>query len=49
MGDVTDYLAGLTGENRAALPTTETVAKDYLRLLGPEGRSLGAQPLTIVT
>ncbi|MCW5592204.1 MAG: SDR family NAD(P)-dependent oxidoreductase [Burkholderiales bacterium] len=37
------------GENRAALPTTETVAKAYLRLLGPEGRSLGAQPLTIVT
>lgn len=37
------------GENRAALPATETVAKAYLRLLGPEGRPLGAQPLTIVT
>ncbi len=37
------------GENRAALPSTEAVAKAYLRLLGPEGRSLGAQPLTIVT
>jgi NAD(P)-dependent dehydrogenase (short-subunit alcohol dehydrogenase family) len=36
------------GENRAALPTPETMANAYLRLLGPEGRRLGSAPLTIV-
>ena len=36
------------GEFRAALPTPETVAVAYLRLLGPEGRALGSAPLTIV-
>jgi NAD(P)-dependent dehydrogenase (short-subunit alcohol dehydrogenase family) len=37
------------GENRAALPSADAVAVAYLRLLGPEGRALGAAPLTIVT
>ena len=37
------------GENRAALPAPETVAKAYLRLLGPEGRGAGSAPLTVVT
>jgi NAD(P)-dependent dehydrogenase (short-subunit alcohol dehydrogenase family) len=35
------------GENRAALPTPETVANAYLQLLGPEGRGFGAAPLAI--
>jgi NAD(P)-dependent dehydrogenase (short-subunit alcohol dehydrogenase family) len=37
------------GENRAALPTPESTANAYLRLLGPEGRFFGHAPLTIVT
>lgn len=37
------------GENRAALPVAESVARAYLRLLGPEGRSCGSLPLEIVT
>ncbi len=36
-------------ENRAALPSPETIARAYLRLLGPEGRDAGSAPLTIVT
>ncbi len=36
-------------ENRAALPTPETLAPAYLRILGPEGKSLGAAPVAIVT
>jgi NAD(P)-dependent dehydrogenase (short-subunit alcohol dehydrogenase family) len=37
------------GENPASLPASDSVAVAYLRLLGPEGRALGAAPLTIVT
>jgi NAD(P)-dependent dehydrogenase (short-subunit alcohol dehydrogenase family) len=37
------------GEARAALPTPETVARAYLRLLGPEGRAFGTGPLEVVT
>ncbi len=37
------------GESRAALPSVETVAKAYLRLLGPEGRAVGCDPVTVVT
>ncbi|MBL0141356.1 MAG: SDR family NAD(P)-dependent oxidoreductase [Betaproteobacteria bacterium] len=36
------------GENRAALPTPEAAANAYLRLLGPEGKSFGSAPVTIV-
>jgi len=36
-------------ENRAALPSPETVAVAYLRILAPEGRALGAAPVSIVT
>jgi NAD(P)-dependent dehydrogenase (short-subunit alcohol dehydrogenase family) len=36
-------------ENRAALPSPEAVAAAYLRILGPEGRSLGCSPVAIVT
>jgi NAD(P)-dependent dehydrogenase (short-subunit alcohol dehydrogenase family) len=36
-------------ENRAALPSPETVAIAYLRILGPEGKALGAAPVAIVT
>ncbi len=37
------------GEARASLPTPEAVARAYLRLLGPEGRTCGAGPLEIAT
>jgi NAD(P)-dependent dehydrogenase (short-subunit alcohol dehydrogenase family) len=37
------------GEDQAALPAPEAVANAYLRLLGPEGRSLGSAPVAIVT
>jgi NAD(P)-dependent dehydrogenase (short-subunit alcohol dehydrogenase family) len=35
------------GEARASLPTPETVAKAYLKLLGPQGRTLGTGPLEV--
>jgi NAD(P)-dependent dehydrogenase (short-subunit alcohol dehydrogenase family) len=37
------------GEYRPALPTPETIAVAYLRLLGPEGKALGCAPLDVVT
>ena len=37
------------GEARASLPTAETLARAYLRVLGPEGRMLGTGPLEIAT
>lgn len=36
------------GENRASLASPETVARAYVRLLGPEGRQAGSAPLTVV-
>ncbi len=37
------------GESRAALPKVEAVAIAYLRLLSPEGQSLGSAPLAVTT
>jgi hypothetical protein len=37
------------GEGRASLAAPATIANAYLRLLGPEGKSLGSAPLSIVT
>jgi NAD(P)-dependent dehydrogenase (short-subunit alcohol dehydrogenase family) len=37
------------GEDRSALPTPETVANAYLRLLGPEGKACGSAEMRIVT
>jgi hypothetical protein len=36
------------GETHSALPAVQSIAPAYLRLLAPEGRSLGAAPLTVV-
>jgi len=36
------------GEDRGALPRAETVATAYLRVLSPEGRTLGCAPLSVV-
>ena len=37
------------GEARSSLPTPEAVARAYLKLLGPGGRTLGAGPLEVET
>ena len=37
------------GEDRASLAAPATIANAYLRLLGPEGKTLGSAPLSIVT
>jgi len=37
------------GEARASLPTPEALARAYLRVLGPEGKTLGTGPLEIAT
>jgi NAD(P)-dependent dehydrogenase (short-subunit alcohol dehydrogenase family) len=37
------------GEGRATLPTAESIAPAYLRLLSAEGRLLGPAPLSLVT
>lgn len=37
------------GESRATLPKAETIALAYLRLLSPDGRTMGSAPLAVAT